>query len=189
MDEQSNIHTELKLIAIVLPEPLFSVVREQQHYIAENWKSMHALRTPPHITIIPPLALTPVEIIKLQEMAREIASKCNPFRLSVNEYGAFKPRVIFMKPDVPPGLSYLFKNWRDALLKTIPHVLEKYPDRPYHPHITLAHRDVDRQRFDEMWKYFKNKKIEMSIEINQCCILTHSKEGWQIETTYFLNSK
>lgn len=187
MDEQSNLNTQLKLIAIVLPEPLFSMVREQQDFIAENWQCLHALRTPPHITIIPPIALTHTEINKVQEIAREIASKSNPFRLSVNEYGAFKPRVIFVKPDVPPGLSDLYNNWREALMKTFPHVLEKYPDRPYHPHITLAHRDVDRKRFDEIWKYYKHKKIDMSIEINQFCVLAHSKAGWEIETTYFLD--
>ena len=181
MDERSNLNTQLQLIAIVLPEPLFSFVRDQQNFIAEKWDCRHALRTPPHITIIPPLAITPEEINGLQEIAGEVAAKCNSFSLAVKGYGAFKPRVIFIKPELPPGLSDLYQNWRDALMKTFPHVLGKYPDKPYHPHITLAHRDVDRKQFDEMWNLYENKKIDISIEINQFCILGHGKNGWEIE--------
>ena len=189
MTGQSNPNTELKLVAIVLPEPLYSIVRDQQNFIAENWNCVHALRTPPHITIIPPLPLNPVEINILQELARQVAVRQKSFRLSVNGYGAFKPRVIFIKPDVPSELSELYHSLREAIDLAMPLVLQKYPDRPYHPHITLAHRDVDREKFNEMWKYYRNKEIELSLEINQFCIMDHSKDGWKIGTVFNLESK
>src|SRR5687768_2551403 len=99
MIEHVDSETQLKLVAIVLPEPLFSYVRAEQTYIAETWGPRQSLRTPPHITIIPPLHLLPDEIARLNEIAKEIASANPMFELKVNGFGAFPPRVIFIKPN------------------------------------------------------------------------------------------
>ena len=106
MERKHDLGAQLKLIAIVLPEPLFSFVREQQKYISDTWGCRHALRTPPHITIMPPLSLSNNEVTILEGIAKDAAKRIESFTLHISGYGAFKPRVVFLQPDLPEELLF-----------------------------------------------------------------------------------
>jgi 2'-5' RNA ligase len=178
----------LKLIAIVPPEPILSEVRKEQEYIAQQWGPSHALRTPPHITIIPPLSLTSAEVGLLYGMAYAIASQTEKFQIELKGYGSFRPRVVYIHPVVPPALEKLNAIWQQALRLKMPHVLEKYPERPYHPHMTLAHKDVKRDQFDLIWQHYERKKYYTSFPVDHFCILQHTGQGWEVEHRYFLDT-
>lgn len=178
--------TQLKLIAIIPPEPVFSQVRHEQEYIRDTWGPSHALRTPPHLTIIPPLALNSAEVGLLYGMADAIAYESSPFDIELNGYGAFRPRVIFIHPNIPPALQALHDIWRLALLSRMPHVLDKYPDRPFHPHVTLAHKDVKGGQFAPMWSYYANKEFHAQFHVDHFHILKHIGEGWVMERKFHL---
>jgi 2'-5' RNA ligase len=70
----------------------------------------------------------------------------------------------------------------------MPHVLDKYPDRPFHPHLTLAHKDVNHPQFDKMWRYYNNKKYHAIFEVNHFCILKYTDEGWVVEQKFYFQS-
>jgi len=186
MQEDPNSDTQLKLIAIVLPDPLFSLVREEQNFIARTWGCRQALRVPPHITLIPPLSIKEKESKELESIAKEVATHRKPFSIKINGYDTFSPRVIFLKPNFPYELGLLYTELRDAIVPKIPQALSRYPDESFHPHITLAYRDLTPDQFKEMWKHYKNKKAKFLIDINQFNILVNTEEGWMIESTYEL---
>ena len=177
---------QLKLIAIVLPEPLASYVREQQVFISETWGCRHALRTPPHITLIQPLKLTAPEYLIVESIVGEITQRQSSFVLNVNGFGAFKPRVIYIKPDLPAELKLLQSNLEKEISKSLPGKLDN--DRSFHPHITLAHRDVKMELFPEMWRYFKNKELKLSVPIEEVSILDHTTKGWITNINFALES-
>ena len=56
-----NQQSQLKLIALLLSETISQQVKKEQLYISKTWGPKHALRTPPHLTIIPPIDVTPGE--------------------------------------------------------------------------------------------------------------------------------
>ena len=174
----------LKLIALIIPEPLKSLVIEEQESIRDRWGPKHALRTPPHITIIPPIEVNNDEIKLLWSLAEEIAKRRSPFEIEFDGYGAFKPRVVFIHPLLTDALEKLYTDWRQMLEKNLAHVLEKYPDRPYHPHLTLAHRNVDKDTFSEMWCYFKERELKANIPFDRFSILKHQPDGWKIEEEF-----
>ncbi len=174
----------LKLIAIIPPEPVFSEIRKEQEYIADTWGPERALRTPPHITIIPPMLLTADEVGWLYGIAYAIAGTQNRFTIQLKDYDSFKPRVIFIAPIISPAFSNLHDIWHQAIITKMPHVLSKYPERPYHPHLTLAHKDVTHPQFDMMWKYFQVKKYQASFTVDRFCILTHTDSGWTVDKDY-----
>ncbi len=180
----------LKLIAIIPPEPVFSDIRKEQEYIADTWGPKHAMRAPPHITIIPPLALTSSEVGWLFGMANALSGSVSGFTMDLRDYGSFKPRVLYINPLVNHDLHDLYDLWHQSLLAKMPHVLEKYPDRSFHPHITLAHKDVTHRQFDEMWNHFSSKKYRASFRADHFCILQYTGEGWVVEKKYpFLSEK
>lgn len=171
----------LKLIAILPQEPYFSEIRKEQEYIATTWGPVHALRTPPHITIVPPVSLTSSEVGWLFGMAGALSGSLPSFKMELHDYGSFKPRVIFINTIINRELHEMYDLWHQALLSKMPHVLDKYPDRPYHPHLTLAHKDVSTQQFDRIWRYYANKKYRVSFTADHFCILNHTENGWEVE--------
>lgn len=174
----------LKLIAIVPPEPVFTDIRKEQEYIARTWGPSHALRTPPHITIIPPVALSSAQTGWLSGMAYAIASHGKAFTLKLYDYDFFRPRVVFVRPIVSPELQELHDLWRQALIARMPHILDKYPDRPYHPHMTLAHKDVHGRQFEAMRRYYSAKTYRTEFIADHFCILTYQGDGWIVERRY-----
>ena len=175
---------QLKLIAIVLPEPLASFVREQQKFISETWGCRQALRTPPHITLIPPLKLTDKEILAVESIVYDMSQNHSVFILNINGFDAFKPRVVFIKPDLPEDLKLLQSNLEKGISKRFPGLLEN--DRDFHPHITLAYRDVTPEKFKEIWKHFRRKEFNTSVKVDRIQILDHTKEGWIKGKSYVL---
>lgn len=176
----------LKLIAIVPPEPVYSSIRKEQEYIAATWGPVHALRTPPHLTIVPPISLSSAEIGLLFGMAGAFAGSVPPFRMELRDYGSFRPRVIFINPILNHTLHDLYDLWNQAIIARMPHVLDKYPERPFHPHITLAHKDVTHPQFDKMWRYYNHKKYHATFEVDHFCILKYTEEGWVVEEKFYL---
>ena len=188
METELTTEKKLKLVAIVPPEPLFSFVKEEQNFIAQKWNVRQALRTPPHITLIPPISLDEGESEELDRISKEIASLHPSFRLKVTRYEAFSPKVIYLKPSFPHVLRVLYTDLMDAILAKIPHAMQKYPYESFVPHITIAYRDLDPLRFKEVWKYYKNKKVNFSVDIEQICILDNTADGWVISDSYELTA-
>ena len=188
METELKTDKKLKLVAIVPPEPLFSFVKEEQNFIAQKWNVRQALRTPPHITLIPPISLDEGESEELDRISKEIASMHASFRLKVTKYETFSPKVIYIKPSFPYVLRVLYTDLMDAIIAKIPHAIQKYPYESFVPHITIAYRDLDPLRFKEVWKYYKNKKVNFAVDIERICILDNSAEGWVISDSYELTA-
>jgi 2'-5' RNA ligase len=174
----------LKLIAILPPEPLFSEIKREQEFLSLKWGPKHALRTPPHITLIPPISLDSGEAGWLYGMAEALSGMFSPFNISLRNYESFRPRVIFINLMHSPELKDLQETWLHAVKSKMPHVLEKYPDRPFHPHVTLAHKDVVRGQFEKIWKYYSTKKFQATFPVDEFCMLEYSEEGWALEKRY-----
>lgn len=174
----------LKLIALLPSAEISATVRGEQQYIADEFGPKHALRTPPHITIIPPIQLDGTEEKQLWKIAGAVALESKSFQIKLNGYGTFRQGVVFINMSVPEELTALYKSWRKQLMASMPHVLNKYPDRPYHPHLTLAHRDVTPQQFKEMWKYYADRKYKSTFEVNSFWVLKHVGKGWEKEKEF-----
>lgn len=180
-------NTQLKLLAIVLPEPAYSWIVEQQNFIATTWGPSRALRTPPHLTLIEPLALSDDQITIVDSLCSTAAATQDIFHISVSGYGAFIPRVVFMNPILPPELLLFQAEMRNKIRELMPEVLKKYQDRAFHPHITLAHRDVHPDQFKLMWKHYEHLHLNLEFRVEKFHALGHRTDGWVIEKEYIFN--
>jgi 2'-5' RNA ligase len=90
----------------------------------------------------------------------------------------------------------VIKNEQLALLRTdLEDFLlaeEKFPLkkelRPFHPHITIATRDLYKKAFFEAWDIFQNKKYKAEWEAKGVSILRHNKKNWDVIHTSQLSS-
>ena len=52
----------------------------------------------------------------------------------------------------------------------------KIDERPFHPHITIATRDLFKRSFHEAWPIFEKETFEAEWEANALSVLRHNKK-------------
>lgn len=122
------------LIGIQVPAPLAAIV--------DGWRAKwhpYGLRTiPPHITLLPPMAIDFQRKTRLREMMQPM-SLGRKITIQMNGFGMFdkKKCVLFVdiKPD--PALTHAYSTLQVRAQAEFG--VEPRP-RPFHPHITLGNR-------------------------------------------------
>ena len=65
----------------------------------------------------------------------------------------------------------------------------KKESRPFHPHITIATRDLHKAAFYDAWEEVKEKEFKEVWDANGLSILKHNKKNWDVlHTSQFQKS-
>ena len=168
----------------VVPDAL---IREEvtafKEYARDHFQTKHALRSPPHITLIPPFWTS--EAASLRKTLAEFTANfpCRDFRVLLDGFQAFPPRVIFVRVVPDSLLKALQKDlqrflWTSMRLKA----RSKYE---FHPHMTVAFKDLKRSRFPEAWAYFSQLTYVREFHVTGLALLRHSAgEGWTVAEVF-----
>jgi 2'-5' RNA ligase len=170
---------KLYFVALVLPETLNEQIKQFKTFMQERWGCAVGLKSPAHITLIPPFWMN--ETLE-ESFCNDIDSLCKtimPFVVATKNFSAFKPRTIFIEP-VLDGFLKKLKEATDHFCKMHPQYGAKADPRPFHPHITIATRDLHKRAFAEAWPYFENKKFEASFNADGLSVLRHNTKNWDV---------
>lgn len=173
----------LFFIALLPPEDLQREITAFKNHIADTWGARHALKSPPHITLQPPFAWPEDEIVSLKKCLSDFAAQQTPFSIDIQNFGAFSPRVIFVKPLKNRFLGQIFQNLSTALKRDL-NLDNPRNRRPFHPHITIAHRDLAERDFPDVWAFFQEKNFERKFETDTLTLLRKVQGKWEIETQF-----
>jgi 2'-5' RNA ligase len=169
-------------IALIPPEPERSVVQQIKEKYASEYGPVHALKSPPHITLIPPFGLPIQDEVNLITLLDEFAAKCSSFRVEVNGFGCFKPRVIFIQPVPNSEMAGLQERLSDQFFNTF--LLERSMRKDFHPHMTIAFKDLSPKVFHDSWEVFKNEPFKFSFKIDRIALLRHDGKKWEVRTEF-----
>jgi 2'-5' RNA ligase len=169
----------LYFIAIIAPHNINQQVLEWKSYMLQRFNCRVALRSPAHITIIPPFHMPEDLEQPLIDAMGLIAAKQEKFPVHLSGFGAFAPRVIYVHVQPDKSLQDLKDYTEDQLIRA-----ERFPvksdTRPFHPHITIANRDLRRGDFAAAWEHFHNRKYQASFEANALSLLRLGESGWEV---------
>ena len=165
-------------IAVVLPAELDKKVRKWKELMHEKYGCSVGLRSPAHITLVPPFWMDEEKEQQLIADVDMISSAVKPFTVAINNFSAFKPRTIFVDVRVDETLRSL-KETVDTFFATAEYKV-KIDDRPFHPHITIATRDLHKKAFQDAWPIFENKKFKTEWEANGLSVLRHNRTNWEV---------
>ena len=56
----------------------------------------------------------------------------------------------------------------------------KKDDRFFHPHITIANRDMKPAHFEKAWEHFSNKKFSETFDMNSISLLKLGQAKWNV---------
>jgi 2'-5' RNA ligase len=175
----------LYFIAIVPPEPHKAKVTAIKQHFAEKYNSKAALKSPPHITLQMPFKVNDEKLLVIEDSIITYCNGQNPFNIKINGYSCFKPRVIFLNIKESQPLWDMQKGLSKTLQKhSIFHSTHK--DNGFHPHMTVAFRDLKPSSFLEGWEEKKEEKIEFEFEANHITLLKHNGRNWEEYKNFFL---
>lgn len=173
-------------IAIVLPHHLDEKVKLLKQYMFDLYDCKVGLKSPAHITIIPPFWMQAEKESGLIEDVDDLSVSLDQFQLSTAGFSAFKPRTIFIAVDPNASLNKI-KSEADDHFETKAYKIKKQ-NRPFHPHITIATRDLLKKDFANAWRYFERKAFKEEWQVQGLSLLRHNKKNWDvIHTSQFKN--
>ncbi|MBL3654787.1 RNA 2',3'-cyclic phosphodiesterase [Fulvivirga sediminis] len=170
---------DLYFIAIIPPNPIKEVAQQWKEYFSEKYNSKAALKSPPHITLHMPFKWKEEKENRIFEALEKTASSSYTFDLVMNGFGAFEPRVIYMALNKPEGLSLLYKHLATVMKKELNIFNSDYKNRGYHPHLTVAFRDLKKAKFAEAWSEFQEKEYEANFKVHHFHLLKHNGKNWE----------
>ena len=168
----------------IIPDPeIGDEVRAFQKYVSENFESHRALRAPPHITLIPPFKWRLDDISKLESEMEVFVKTQHVVKIQLNNFSAFPPRVIYVGVEENIKLNNLQGDLKHFLLSKL-EIKSDRPERRFHPHMTVAFRDLRKNTFPKAWTHFSELTYQRVFVARQIVLLQHSGARW-IERTCF----
>jgi len=170
----------LYFIAVIPPELIQNEVTEFKNHFLEKYGIRQALKSPPHITLHPPFNWPESKEDDLKEGLTRFAAKNNRFSITLNGFGAFKPRVIFVDALHNKELELLFERIEYYLERKwdIDNQLRK--GRKFNPHMTIAFRDLTKEQFFHSWPEFKDRNYQREFIANDISLLRHNGKFWDV---------
>ena len=166
-------------IAIVAPEEINQQVLKWKNLFKERYECSVALKSPAHITILPPFWMNVELENDLINSIRKFSITTNKFEITLQNFAAFKPKVIFVDVVKNEILNGLYQSFAEFIFSQNKFHIKK-EDRPFHPHVTLATRDLYKKAFHEAWEIFSEKKYEALWIVSGISLLRHNKKNWDV---------
>lgn len=178
----------LYFVGILPPEEIASEIQEMKYDIRDHYGSSHSLNAPPHITLLSPFRSSKEDLWLLSDVLKEVAENHQPFSLQLKNFDCFKPRVVFVDLISAKALKNLQSDLEQAIRNHDREFAYRYEKRPFHPHITLAFKDLSTDQFEQLWEDFKHRNYEATFSCSSICLLKHQDKKWTVVQEFLLGS-
>jgi 2'-5' RNA ligase len=167
-------------VAIVPPQPVYDEALTQKLYFKEHYQSKASLNSPPHITLHMPFRWKEDKELALVKKLHDFAIAFRPFKIRLNNYDAFVPRVIFMNVAKSAELEQLYLELKRFCKRELNLFNADYKEQAFHPHLTLAFRDLKKPNFERAWAEFAQRQYQAEFLVSKVTLLKHNGKIWEI---------
>lgn len=170
-------------LAIIPPEPIYIETNQLKNHFKEKYASKAALNSPPHITLHMPFRWKEKKETLLIKKLSEYASTQTYFDLHLHNFRAFAPRVIYLDVVEAEALQIFQKKLERFCKVSFQLFNANRLNHAYHPHLTIAFRDLKKEQFELAWQEFKTINYQRSFQVKEIAILKHSGTTWEVLTS------
>lgn len=167
-------------VAIVPPSPIYEEALQQKEYFKVKYNSKASLNSPPHITLHMPFKWVEKNEDELVEELGRFALANTALTINLNGFSSFPPRVIFINIETTPELENLQKELHRHVKRKLNLFNANYKELPFHPHLTLAFRDLKKPNYQKAWEEFVDKNYQASFVADKITLLKHSGSVWEV---------
>ena len=178
----------LYFIAIIPKRELREKITAIKQDFANRFNSKTAVKVYPHITLKAPFKLPATSHNELIKWFTDLHILQNAFTVTLKNFGAFDNKrnpVVFVQPVIAHSLQSLQQQLLASFSSAFPtHV---YPvDKEFHPHMTVAYRDLTPEMFKQAWSEYQHKLFDAVFEVDAVYLLQHDSKKWNIIATHDL---
>lgn len=185
---QNNKQIGLYFIALLPPRGFLEEVQLIKEDFAQRFQSKASLNSPPHITLHMPFKYQEQKEERIFDALKLVSEKNASLEIIQNGFGAFEPRVIFVNVALSPELRTLQKDVLSEIRKSCKIENSDYKNLGFHPHVTLAFRDLKKAKFEEAWSEFEHKPIQCRWKADSIVLLKHNGKKWDVYEMVFLTN-
>lgn len=167
----------LYLIALVPGPRLRAEVRSLKLEMQRRFGAAHALKSPAHITLQMPFQRQATEVAGLLEALEDFSRKEAPLQVRLSGFDCFAPRVLFIRVLDHGPLIGLQERLQKALARD-PGFASGHGPAPFHPHMTIATRDLGEPGFYRAWEAFRERAFTASFRADHLSLLRHTGSQW-----------
>lgn len=169
----------LYLIALVPDADLRARIRVLKEEMKHRFGASHALKSPAHITLQMPFRRPESFEPELNQALESLALKQTGFELSLTGFDCFPPRVLFVKVQNQEPVIKLHSHLQNALQEELGFSNQERGFR-FHPHMTIATRDLTEEAFLEAWPEFSRRSFEATFTVKSLFLLKHNGKTWDL---------
>jgi 2'-5' RNA ligase len=165
-------------IAIVAESPVAEDVQRFKEEMREEFGCIAAMKSPAHITLIAPFYFSKGLSKILIDTVHQFDTDMQPFEIRVEGFGHFRRDVLFVQPVENALLMQLQEktvSYFSALLGD-----KVSSKRNFHPHLTIANRDLKSEDFDKALSLFKDRPYSAAWTVKDICLMRHNGKQWEI---------
>jgi 2'-5' RNA ligase len=166
-------------IAIVCHAEVNEKVLQFKLWIKEQFGCVVALRSPAHITLLPPFWLEEPGEKKLQQTLQSFSMNMDEVEINLQAFSHFSNRVLFINVKENPALEKIKQQTEKHFVQLFGDLI-KTDGRPFHPHVTIANRDIKPSDFIKAWEHFSNKEFKETFRTRIISLLKLSPDKWNI---------
>lgn len=174
----------LYFVALISGSPLKEEIHNWKTAISREYQSSRALNSPPHITLINPFNLKEENRGQLYSFLMEFSENRESFEVYLDGVSHFGQSVIFIDVIKNKDLLHL----QSALEQYARHEQDlfkyNYPEREFHPHITLAFKDLTKENFRKAYGDLKDNEFKRSFIAQTIALLKHNGKSWEIDAVF-----
>jgi 2'-5' RNA ligase len=159
-------------VAIVCPPKLDEKVRRFKIWMLDHYGCRVAMRTPAHITLIPPFWLEDTNEGLLLQTLSSLQSDLEQLNIRLTEFSHFSKKVIFIGVLSSDGLTQVRSAIEQHFRQTIGDLI-KTDDR-------IATRDLKPGDFISAWEHFRKIPFDESFSTSVISLLKLSPEKWNV---------
>lgn len=147
--------------------------------LRDQFNLKYALRSPAHVTLKMPFLWNETREDRLISQLDVFFQDQSVFYLWFKGIGKFGNRVIFVKVMEQKQLTRLQEELADFCKKEL-NLIQELSDSAYHPHMTLAFRDIKKPLFSDYLEFLSAKGFSGWMEVSQVALLKRDKGRWNV---------
>ena len=169
----------LFLIALMPDREVSNEVRMLKERLMDEFGLKAALRSPAHITLVPPFTCTDEQAEKVVDTLWKALREEAAITFGLNGTDHFDDRVIYLPVTEPADVQKIHVAVNEALRAHHSWAL-RTEETPFTPHITLANRDLKPEQFNEVWAKLRGIAYQRHCAVRNIHLLRHDGARWKV---------
>lgn len=164
-------------LALVPPTDILQKAHDIKILIRDQFGIKYALKSPPHVTLKMPFNFNEAKEAMLEQKLLDFLKDQKPFKVKITGVGTFGNRVIYLSIEKSPELVQLQSDLKTFCKKEL-NLVDELSDRNYHPHLTVAFKDLKPGQFAKVLGLVRKESFEAEYAATDLTLLKRVEYRW-----------